>query len=196
MDERQKLIDRINNLLQLASKNPNQAEAQAAQNKAFKLMSDNNIAMSEVIMPGTDRERASEYTYQADYECSRSGDKFQDQVEYQRYQLQSKTQQEAYYRQQAEQAAYERMRAEQAAYQQWQQEQQRTQSQAVPKSSDKEMIMNLLIGGTVITVICYALFPTLCKFIVFIFCLALGLYVLPYAIGLGILWLIFMMFFN
>lgn len=39
MDERQKLIDKINNLLQLASKNPNQAEAQAAQNKAFKLMS-------------------------------------------------------------------------------------------------------------------------------------------------------------
>lgn len=182
MDERQKLIDRINNLLQLASKNPNQAEAQAAQNKAFKLMSDNNIAMSEVIMPGTDRERASEYTYQ-------------DQVEYPRYQLQDKTQQEAYYRQQAEQVAYEHIRAEQAAYQQWQQ-QQRTQSQSVPQSSDKEMIMTLLIGGTVITIICYALFPTLCKFIVFIFCLALGLYVLPYAIGFGILWLIFMMFFN
>lgn len=185
MDERQKLIAKINSLLQLAAKNPNQAEAQAAQNKAFKLMSDNNIAMSEVIMPGTEREKASEYTNES-----------QAQVEYQRYQLQGNTQQEAYYRQQAEQAAYERMRAEQAAYQQWQQEQQHTQSQAVPKSSDKEMIINLLIGGTVVTVICYALFPTLCKFIVFVLCLALGVYVLPYAIGLGILWFIFMMFFN
>lgn len=196
MDERQKLIAKINSLLQLAAKNPNQAEAQAAQNKAFKLMSDNNIAMSEVIMPGTEREKASEYKSEEDYEYSRQAEARQAQWEAEMRQQQEKAQQEAYYRQQAEQAAYERMRAEQAAYQQWQQEQQHTQSQAVPKSSDKEMIINLLIGGTVVTVICYALFPTLCKFIVFVLCLALGVYVLPYAIGLGILWLIFMMFFN
>lgn len=195
MDERQKLIAKINSLLQLAAKNPNQAEAQATQNKAFKLMSDNNIAMSEVIMPGTELEKASEYKSQEDYEYSRQSETRQAQWEAEMRQKQERAQQEAFYRQQAEQAAYERMRAEQAAYQR-QQEQQRMQSQAVPKPSGKEMIIDLLIFGTVVIVICYALFPTFCKFIVFAFCLALGLYVLPYAIGFGILWLIFMMFFN
>ena len=64
MNEKEKLISKINKLLKLASNNPNTAESQAAQAKAFKLMTDNGILLNEVIMPGTEADQRQQYTYE------------------------------------------------------------------------------------------------------------------------------------
>lgn len=67
MNEKEKLISKINKLLKLASNNPNTAESQAAQAKAFKLMTENGILLNEVIMPGTEIDQRQQYTCSEDY---------------------------------------------------------------------------------------------------------------------------------
>lgn len=67
MNDKEKLILKINKLLKLAANNPNTAESQAAQAKAFKLMTENGILLNEVIMPGTEADQRQQYTYSEDY---------------------------------------------------------------------------------------------------------------------------------
>lgn len=100
--EREKIIEKINKLLMLASKNTNQNEAAAAQAAAFRLMTENSISIAEVNMPGTEKARQAEYNSQNDYQASS-------------YAEEQRRAQEQYYQQQA---AYEaqRQREQQARY--------------------------------------------------------------------------------
>lgn len=100
--EREKIIEKINKLLMLASKNTNQNEAAAAQAAAFRLMTENSISIAEVNIPGTEKARQAEYNSQNDYQASS-------------YAEEQRRAQEQYYQQQA---AYEaqRQREQQALY--------------------------------------------------------------------------------
>ena len=119
--EREKIIEKINKLLMLASKNTNQNEAAAAQAAAFRLMTENSISIAEVNMPGTEKARQAEYNSQNDYQASS-------------YAEEQRRAQEQYYQQQA---AYEaqRQREQQARYEE---EQRRAREQYEQQAAYEE----------------------------------------------------------
>lgn len=70
MQDKETLIRKINKLLALAANNPNSAEAASAQAKAFKMMTENDISLNDVIMPGTEAANKASYNSDADYSAA------------------------------------------------------------------------------------------------------------------------------
>lgn len=170
MDDRNKTIDKINKLLQLAAKNPNSSEAQIAQTKAFQLMTDNNILINEVIMPGTEQEKASSYNNYQDYQASQEAE----------YQRQQQDKWNAYYQQQ-----YQKQKQAEAAYQQ--------QQTAADNTSTKFAFGFIAAIGFTLLVLAY-IFPTQAKIIMAIGVLMLLVTYWHIALAIGFLYVIFTYF--
>ncbi len=180
--EREKIIEKINKLLMLASKNTNQNEAAAAQAAAFRLMTENSISIAEVNMPGTEKARQAEYNSQNDYQASS-------------YAEEQRRAQEQYYQQQA---AYEaqRQREQQARYEEEQRKRQeelarQQAAKAEEAAKNKRSKIELLVGVIVILMILSYVFPNQFKVFVCIILIILAVNYIDVIIGFLVLYVLY-----
>lgn len=197
--EREKIIEKINKLLMLASKNTNQNEAAAAQAAAFRLMTENSISIAEVNMPGTEKARQAEYNSQNDYQASSYAEeqrRAQEQYYQQQaaYEAQRQREQQARYEEEQRRAReqYEQQAAYEAEQRRIKEELARQQAaKAEEAARSKRSKMELLVGVIVILMILSYVFPNQFKVFVCIILIILAVNYIDVIIGFLVLYVLY-----